>query len=224
MPKPRNTLISLILQGPKSFTGMLVRYFILFPYRLMVLSLASAVFFAALPIVLLLKNEHLQRLLFKNYCKAFLISWGLTAWLTVGAQIRRIGTKPVLKVPHIFVANHTSIIDYIVLSAHDFPHSTVAQKQSKKSVVMLEGILGFFLESVLTLNGSLLFNRGKKKDRDIVASKIDAHVKDTSKSPLLIFPEGTCVNNEYTVLFKKGAFELDAIVAPVAIKYLDGLL
>jgi hypothetical protein len=31
--------------------------------------------------------------------------------------------------------------------------------------------------------------------------------------------QGTCVNNEYTVQFHKGAFDLDAIVCPVAIKY-----
>ena len=27
-------------------------------------------------------------------------------------------------------------------------------------------------------------------------------------TPLLIFPEGTCVNNEYVVMFKRGAFDL----------------
>jgi hypothetical protein len=46
-----------------------------------------------------------------------------------------------------------------------------------------------------------------------------AHVQDPSRAPLLIFPEGTCVNNEYTVLFHKGAFDLGVMVAPVAIKY-----
>ncbi|KAJ3058231.1 hypothetical protein HK102_010609, partial [Quaeritorhiza haematococci] len=46
------------------------------------------------------------------------------------------------------------------------------------------------------------------------------HVADPKRSPLLIFPEGTCVNNEYTVLFHKGAFDLpDTAVCPVAIKY-----
>lgn len=36
---------------------------------------------------------------------------------------------------------------------------------------------------------------------------------------MLIFPEGTCVNNKYCVMFKKGAFELGAEVFPIAIKY-----
>ena len=37
--------------------------------------------------------------------------------------------------------------------------------------------------------------------------------------PLLIFPEGTCVSNECTLMFHKGAFELDCWVCPVVIKY-----
>lgn len=37
--------------------------------------------------------------------------------------------------------------------------------------------------------------------------------------PQLVFPEGTCVNNEYTVMFKRGAFDLGATVCPIAIKY-----
>lgn len=44
-------------------------------------------------------------------------------------------------------------------------------------------------------------------------------VQDPNSTPLLIFPEGTCVNNEYTVMFKRGAFDMDAHVCPIAIKY-----
>ena len=46
-----------------------------------------------------------------------------------------------------------------------------------------------------------------------------AHVAAVDTTPLLIFPEGTCVNNEYCVMFKRGAFDLDATVCPIAIKY-----
>ena len=49
--------------------------------------------------------------------------------------------------------------------------------------------------------------------------RMQAHVQDPDTTPLLVFPEGTCVNNEYTVMFKKGAFDLGATVCPVAIKY-----
>ena len=37
--------------------------------------------------------------------------------------------------------------------------------------------------------------------------------------PLCIFPEGVMNNNKYLMPFKKGAFETEASVKPVAIKY-----
>lgn len=57
------------------------------------------------------------------------------------------------------------------------------------------------------------------KDRKIVAHRMKEHIQKEDSTPLLVFPEGTCVNNEYTVMFKRGAFDLDATVCPVAIKY-----
>lgn len=63
------------------------------------------------------------------------------------------------------------------------------------------------------------FNRGESSNRALVAQKLSDHAKDGSRIPLLVFPEGTCVNNEYVVQFKKGVFELGVPVCPIAIKY-----
>ena len=52
-----------------------------------------------------------------------------------------------------------------------------------------------------------------------MAERMKAHVQAADTTPLLIFPEGTCVNNEYCVMFKRGAFDLGATVCPIAIKY-----
>ncbi|TPX47892.1 hypothetical protein SeLEV6574_g02393 [Synchytrium endobioticum] len=202
-PEPRTRFSLENLFAPFYMTGFLFRYCFLFPYRLCLLLTASVVFFMLLPVVLFFHNEDWQTWLFMFYCNAFLRSFG--------AQISYHGEKPKLKRPHIFAANHTSLIDYIVLSANDFPHAVIAQSHG--------GILGFFLKSVLALNGSLIFDRAAKHDRTYVPLKMKQHTRELSRSPLLIFPEGTCVNNEYTVLFHKGAFELDAAVCPVAIKY-----
>ncbi|KAJ3045096.1 1-acylglycerol-3-phosphate O-acyltransferase 6 (lysophosphatidic acid acyltransferase, zeta) [Rhizophlyctis rosea] len=202
--KPRRHFsLKTIMLGPIYYAGWVFRYFFLFPYRLTLMVLATLFFFTLLPVVLYFKNEDWQRWLFKFYCGAFLRSWG--------SQIRYHGKKPKPNTPHVFVANHTSFIDYLVLSAHDFPHATLAQSHG--------GIIGYFEHSVLTLNGSLMFNRNEKNDRSLIAQKMKAHAANSAKSPILIFPEGTCVNNEYTVLFHKGAFDLDAQVCPVAIKY-----
>ncbi len=50
------------------------------------------------------------------------------------------------------------------------------------------------------------------QDRHVVAERMKSHVNSPTSLPLLIFPEGTCVNNEYCVLFKRGAFDMGATV------------
>jgi glycerol-3-phosphate O-acyltransferase 3/4 len=57
------------------------------------------------------------------------------------------------------------------------------------------------------------------KDRKIVAQRMKERIADPDATPLLVFPEGTCVNNEYTVMFKRGAFDVGATICPIAIKY-----
>lgn len=43
-------------------------------------------------------------------------------------------------------------------------------------------------------------------------------MEDPDKLPILIFPEGTCINNTSVMQFKKGTFEVGGIIYPVAIK------
>jgi len=49
--------------------------------------------------------------------------------------------------------------------------------------------------------------------------RLKAHVEDPTKLPILIFPEGTCINNTSVMQFKKGSFEVGGTIFPVAIKY-----
>jgi 1-acyl-sn-glycerol-3-phosphate acyltransferase len=48
--------------------------------------------------------------------------------------------------------------------------------------------------------------------------RLKEHVEDSSKLPILIFPEGTCINNSAVMQFKKGSFEVGGAIYPVAIK------
>ena len=83
--------------------------------------------------------------------------------------------------------------------------------------------MGFLQDYVLGCLGCLWFERNEQKDRLAVSRRyiarpaplrrpvphslprsIKEHIKDVKKNPLLIFPEGTCVNNEYCVMFKRG--------------------
>jgi glycerol-3-phosphate O-acyltransferase 3/4 len=129
----------------------------------------------------------------------------------VFAKITHHGNKPELEVPHIFVSNHTTYLDYVLLSSHRTPHAIVAQAHG--------GFFSFVQRYILRQMGSLTFQRSEKKDREKLTQKLKNHVRSHFHiAPILIFPEGTCVNNEYTVLFHKGAFELGVPVCPVAIK------
>ncbi|KAB5528212.1 hypothetical protein PHYPO_G00137760 [Pangasianodon hypophthalmus] len=50
-------------------------------------------------------------------------------------------------------------------------------------------------------------------------NRLRDHVNDKNKLPILIFPEGTCINNTSVMMFKKGSFEIGGTIYPVAIKY-----
>ncbi|KRH93233.1 putative phosphate acyltransferase [Pseudoloma neurophilia] len=139
---------------------------------------------------------------FLFYCKIFCMSFG--------AIITHHGKKPSLNVPHIFIANHTSFLDFIVLSSYKYCHAIVAENHG--------GLFGFFLNKLLSKNGSLHFKRSEKNDKKLVLRKIEKHI-NLLQTPMLLFPEGTCVNNKYTVMFQKGVFQLNIVICPVIIKY-----
>lgn len=131
--------------------------------------------------------------------------------LSLGTMVRYHGKKPDIMEPHIFVANHTSVTDFAVSCGKGRTHAVVAQAHG--------GVFGWMSRTVLKpLTNSILFDRNESRDRAIITKRMREHVNNLDANPLLIFPEGTCVNNEFTVLFHKGAFELDCAVCPVAIK------
>ena len=109
------------------------------------------------------------------------------------------------------VANHTSFIDVIVL-LKDSSYSLVGQRHG--------GMFGL-IQSALSRGGKghLWFERKEKQDRALVRRRLLAHVRDPDTNPVLVFPEGTCVNNDYCVMFRKGIFEMGVPVYPIAIKY-----
>ncbi|KAM0680828.1 hypothetical protein GINT2_001102 [Glugoides intestinalis] len=129
--------------------------------------------------------------------------------LVINCKTVNTGTKKMHDEPHVYVSNHTSFIDYLVMSSYKFSHASISEGNNG---------LGFFLTHILSKNGSIWFKRSDRRDRNQVLKKIKEHTK-RKMSPMIIFPEGTCVNNESIVLFQKGAFELDALICPVGIKY-----
>ncbi|KAL4452735.1 hypothetical protein ABPG75_008397 [Micractinium tetrahymenae] len=191
---------------PLWLMGVVVRNCILFPLRLIMLLLGFVIFVLGFAVVgLLFKGHRLkqaERWLVQFLCRMFVVSWT--------GVIKYHGPRPVPQAGRVWVANHSSMIDFAVLGAYS-PFAAIMQ--------LHPGWVGLIQKRYLKSLGCLWFNRTQAQDRTLVAQRMREHVHNPDSTPLLIFPEGTCVNNEYCVMFKRGAFDLDATVCPVAIKY-----
>eukprot|EP00057_Strongylocentrotus_purpuratus_P011727 XP_011666201.1 PREDICTED: glycerol-3-phosphate acyltransferase 3-like [Strongylocentrotus purpuratus] len=112
----------------------------------------------------------------------------------------------------ICVANHTSPIDVLILSS-DNCYAFIGQKHTK--------FLGI-IQQAMSWSGMdhIWFERSEMRDRKNVTQTLKEHVEDASKMPMLIFPEGTCINNTSVMMFKKGSFEIGGRIYPAAIKVL----
>ncbi|XP_060809376.1 glycerol-3-phosphate acyltransferase 4 isoform X3 [Amyelois transitella] len=109
------------------------------------------------------------------------------------------------------VANHTSPIDVAVLSINNC-YSLIGQRHG--------GFLGLLQRALARASPHIWFERSEVKDRHAVAKRLAEHIADPNNPPILIFPEGTCINNTSVMQFKKGSFEVGGTIYPVAIKYL----
>ncbi|PSC73996.1 glycerol-3-phosphate acyltransferase 3-like [Micractinium conductrix] len=191
---------------PMWVLGVAVRNLLLFPLRLIMLLLGALIFIAGYALVgLVLKGQRLKRAerwLVQFLCQMFVVSWT--------GVIKYHGPRPVPQAGRVWVANHSSMIDFAVLGAYS-PFAAIMQ--------LHPGWVGVLQKRYLSSLGCLWFNRTQAQDRTLVARRMKEHVHSADSTPLLIFPEGTCVNNEYCVMFKRGAFDLDATVCPIAIKY-----
>uniref|UniRef100_H2LY74 Glycerol-3-phosphate acyltransferase 4 n=1 Tax=Oryzias latipes TaxID=8090 RepID=H2LY74_ORYLA len=95
-----------------------------------------------------------------------------------------------------------------------------AKHSSQKTVGQVHrGLLGMIQRAMVKSSPHIWFERAEVKDRHLVAKRLCDHAADKTKQPILIFPEGTCVNNTSVMMFKKGSFEIGCTIFPVAIKY-----
>ena len=193
--------------------GVLVRNFILLPLRLMWFVVGLLLFLVCFFLIQLIlpKTEWRQRLEARSIrvlASIFVVSWsGVVKYHGTPPDTRKSdGKNP------IFVANHTSMIDMAIL-AQLFTFAVVGQKHG--------GWVGVLQARVLNCLQSVWFDRGAVRDKMLVRQKLREQVSDVTRNPLLVFPEGTCVNNKYVIQFKQGVFQLDAPIAPVAIRYND---
>ncbi|KAK1992028.1 acyltransferase [Colletotrichum falcatum] len=131
--------------------------------------------------------------------------------LTTGITFEVVDPNNVLNTtrPAVFVGNHQTELDVLMLGAMFPKYCSVTAKASLKKTP----ILGWFM----TLSGSIFIDRKNAKDaRDVMSSAAD-QIRKRNQS-VYMFPEGTRSYAKDPVLlpFKKGAFHL-AIQAGVPI-------
>jgi len=188
--------------------GFFVRYCILLPGRICIL-FVGLTYLMAISVVLSIIPRMLSRIKPPIYEWAALTCFRILARSFSGV-IRFHNEKFRPNSDGICVANHTTPIDVVVLSC-DRSYALVGQKHG--------GAFGAIQRALGRASSHIWFERSEVKDRLLVAKRLKEHVDDPTKLPILIFPEGTCINNTSVMQFKKGSFEVGGTIYPVAIKY-----
>ncbi|KAI0987841.1 hypothetical protein GJ496_004457 [Pomphorhynchus laevis] len=204
----RNTVTS-TLAWTVWVIGFLVRYLLLFPCRLAIF-INGLLYSSLYAIIMKLYFNSETKFKHKLKCWMGMLMFRMTSEV-LSAVITIHNPENKAKPGSICVANHTSPIDVVILSTED-SYALTGQRQT--------GFFGF-IEDVLSSTGDTIwFDRSKSDDRINVLKSIHEYVSSKSdKLPVLLFPEGTCINNTSVMMFRKGSFEIDVPVYPVAIKY-----
>jgi glycerol-3-phosphate O-acyltransferase 3/4 len=186
--------------------GLILRYVILFPFRLVLFMFACLYTFLSTFLIGLLEDGKFKRWLswYASIILHRILSRVFSAIITYHDRENR------AKTGSICVANHTSPIDVIILST-DNCYSMIGQTHG--------GFTGMMQRAFSRAARHIWFDRSETRDRGLVARRMREHVQDKNNMPILIFPEGTCINNTSVMMFKKGCFEVDTDIYPVAIKY-----
>ncbi|XP_063981302.1 glycerol-3-phosphate acyltransferase 3 isoform X1 [Diachasmimorpha longicaudata] len=186
--------------------GFFMRYCFLLPLRILICHIGGYNLLIATAIISFLPNGRLRTwihdLLYTNSFR--LIARSLSSVI----NIHNPEYKP--KPGGICAANHTSILDVCILSTQT-TFSLIGQRHG--------GFLGILQRALARASPHIWFERSEVKDREAVTKRLKQHISDPTNPPILIFPEGTCINNTSVMQFKKGSFEVGGVIYPVAIKY-----
>ncbi|XP_053559225.1 glycerol-3-phosphate acyltransferase 3 [Bombina bombina] len=186
--------------------GLFVRYCILLPLRITLAAIGISFLVIGATLVGQLPNSSMKSWLSEL---VHLVCCRICARaLSSVIQYHNKENKP--KKGGICVANHTSPIDIIIL-ANDGCYAMVGQVHG--------GLMGVIQRAMVRACPHVWFERSEMRDRHLVTKRLTEHVSDKTKLPILIFPEGTCINNTSVMMFKKGSFEIGGTIYPVAIKY-----
>lgn len=188
-------------------TGCVFRYLFLFPLRI-VFTLAGFIWFVvSMSLVGFLPKKFQIR--DWCYCLLSLMSFRMLS-CGISSRLKFHNRQYRAQRGDVCVANHTSPLDALLLAC-DNCYAIVGQQH--------DGLLGILQRALSRAATQVWFDRTEMRDRLLVSRRLKMHVNNKANLPVLIFPEGTCINNSAVMLFRKGAFEISDRVCPVAIKY-----
>ncbi|KAL0808358.1 hypothetical protein ABMA28_012841 [Loxostege sticticalis] len=186
--------------------GFIVRYFFLLPLRILIFIFGLLTMLSTTTLINLLPEGKIRRFFgemsYKMYMRILIRSVSSVATFH--------DTENMPKSNGFCVANHTSVIDVAMLSVNTC-FSLIGQRHG--------GFLGLLQRALARASPHIWFERSEVKDRHAVAKRLKEHISVADNPPILIFPEGTCINNTSVMQFKKGSFEVGGTIYPVAIKY-----
>ncbi|XP_073996359.1 glycerol-3-phosphate acyltransferase 4 [Rhodnius prolixus] len=186
-------------------TGFFVRYFFLLPLRVLICFFGVLWLMLCTAAVGYIPESNFKR--WTNRKVSIMCCNVLSSALSAVINYHNPENRPK---SGICVANHTSPIDALILMC-DNSYSLIGQRHG--------GFLGLLQRALARASPQIWFERSEVKDREAVAKRMKEHVSVPNNPPILIFPEGTCINNTSVMQFKKGSFEVGGIIYPVAIKY-----
>lgn len=186
--------------------GFMIRFYLLFPIRMAIFVFGMICILITTSMVGLLSDGPFKRW---AYSRVSITSFRILS-RSVSAVINYHNEHYKPRNGGICVANHTSPFDVVMLHC-DNAYALVGQLHG--------GYLGIMERALSRATSHVFFDRSEVTDRLAVVRKMTAHISDPKKLPILIFPEGTCINNSAVMMFKKGSFEVASTVYPVAIKY-----
>lgn len=186
--------------------GFFFRYVLLLPTRFLIFLIGAVSFVVGNTFVSLLPEY-----LFKKWWNRHVSLCSFSIWTTSMSTLINIHfpeNRPLSN--GICVANHTTPVDTVFL-ASDNVYTLTGQWQP--------GVLQFFQSIIGKAGSHLWFDRGEMRDRTLVKQRLRTHTDTEGSLPVLMFPEGVCINNSAVFQFSKGSFEAGADIYPIAMKY-----
>ncbi|XP_020797986.1 glycerol-3-phosphate acyltransferase 3 [Drosophila serrata] len=185
--------------------GWLTRYVLLLPLR--TLAAWASLFLTSIIAAILgqLPESHLKQLLVEQVLRqCFRIMAGC---LPIIRRYHNTEHRPTMG---ICVCNHTSPLDVLVLMS-DAYYTVTGQ--------IHDGIIGLFQRALSRVSPQMWFDRRLLGDREALGCLLRLHGGSADRPPILLFPEGTCINNTAVMQFRKGSFAVSDVVYPLAISY-----